>query len=141
MDGIRVTLGTTTVLPCAKALRSAQFFFTLCCMNIFNQHNNTINKGPWPTTEMHINNTISFLHRVNEETDAYDDDNEEEWEETEHQDVILLLLSNDCFTNSFRKPKWIHDCIVWDSHVKGLCHAGKLQRNYQMSERAFDKLL
>jgi hypothetical protein len=77
---------------------------------------------------MHINNKISFLHRVNEETDAYDDDNEEEWEETEHQDVILLLLfSNDCFTNSSRKSKWIHNCIVWDSHVKGLHHAGKFQ--------------
>ena len=90
---------------------------------------------------MHINNTISFLHRVNEETDAYNDDSKEEWEETEHQDAILLLLSNDCFTNSFRKPKWIHDRIVWDSHVKGLCHAGKFLQNYQMSERAFDKLL
>ena len=41
---------------------------------------------------MHINSTISFLHRVNEDMDAYDDDNEEEWEYTEHQDVILLLL-------------------------------------------------
>ena len=76
---------------------------------------------------MHINDTISFLHRVNEETDAYNDDNKEEWEEIEHQDAILLLLSNDCFTNSSRKPKWIHNCIVWDSHVKGLHHAGKFQ--------------
>ena len=79
---------------------------------------------------MQINNTISFLHRVNEETDAYNDDNKEEWEETEHQDAILLLLSNECFTNSSRKPKWIHDCIVRDSHVKGLHHAGKFQQNY-----------
>ena len=39
---------------------------------------------------MQINNTISFLHRVNEETDAYNDDNKEEWEETEHQDAIPL---------------------------------------------------
>ena len=107
----------------------------------FNHHDNTINTGPWPTTEMHFNNTISSLHRVNEETDAYNDDNKEEWEETEHQDAILLLLSNDCFTNSSRKPKWIHDRIVWDSHVKGIRHAGKFQPSYQMSERAFDKLL
>ena len=70
---------------------------------------------------MQINNTISSLHRVNEETDAYYDDNKEEWEETEYQDsILLLLLSNDCFANSFRKPKWINDHIVWDSHVKGL---------------------
>jgi DDE superfamily endonuclease len=118
-------------------------FSLLCAARIFfNEHNNTINKDPWPTTEMQIHNTISFLHRVNEETDAYNDDNEEVWEETEHQDAILLLIfSNDCFTNSSRKPKWIHDHIVWDSHIKGLHHAGKFQQNYQMSERAFDKLL
>ena len=80
---------------------------------------------------MHINSTITFLHRVNEGMDAYDDDNKEEWEDTEHQDAILLLLfSNDCFTNSFRKPKWVHDRIVCDSHVKGLTHAGKFQQNY-----------
>jgi hypothetical protein len=35
-------------------------------------------KAPGATTEMQINNTISFLHRVNEETDAYDDDSKEE---------------------------------------------------------------
>ena len=73
---------------------------------------------------------ISFLHGVNEDTDAYDDGNKEEWEETEHQDAIpLLLFSNNCFTNSSRKPKWIHDHIVWDNHVEGLCHAGKFQQN------------
>ena len=116
----------TTVLPCARALCNAQFSL-LCVVNIcFNQHNNTINKGPWPTTEMHINSTISFLRRVNEDMDAYDDDNKEEWKDTEHQDAILLLLfSNDCYTNSSRKPKWIHECFVWDSHVKGLWHARK----------------
>ena len=73
---------------------------------------------------------ISFLHRVNADMDAKDDDDKEEWEETEYQDVILQLLSNYCFTTSSRKPKWIHDHIVWDSHVKGLHHAGKFQRNY-----------
>ena len=118
-------------------------FSILCAACIFfNQHNNTINKGPLPTTEMQINNTISFHHRVNADMEANDDDNKEEWEDTEYQDSILLLLfSNVCFTNSSRKPKWIHDCIVRDSHVKGLHHAGKFQQNYQMSERAFDKLL
>ena len=106
--------------------------FLNCVVHIFfNQHNNTINKGPWPTTEMHINSMISFLHRVNEDTDAYDDDNEEEQGDTEYQDAILLLLfSNDCFTSSSRKPKWIHDHIVWDSHVKGLRLVGKFQQNY-----------
>ena len=80
---------------------------------------------------MHFNSMISFLHRVNADMDAKDDDDKEEWEETEYQDSILLLLfSNDCFTNSFRKPKWIHDRIVWDSHVKGPTHAGKFQQNY-----------
>ena len=69
--------------------------------------------------------------------DAKDDDNKEEWEDTEYQDSILpLFFSNDCFTNSFRKPKWIHDRIVWDSHVKGIRHEGKFQPSYQMSERA-----
>jgi hypothetical protein len=104
--------------------------FSLLCMvhMCLNQHNNTINKGPWSTTEMHINSTISFLCRVNEDTDAYDNDKKEVWENTEHQDAILLLLfSNDYFTNSSRKPKWIYDPIVWDSHVKGLHHAGKFQ--------------
>ena len=77
---------------------------------------------------MLFNSMISFLHRVNADMNANDDDNEEEREDTEYQDSILLLLfSNDCLTNSFRKPKWIHDCVVWDSHVKGLCHAGKFQ--------------
>ena len=68
-------------------------FSLLCAAHIlFNQHNNAINKGPWPTTEMHTSSMISFLHRINEYTDAYDDDNEEEWEDTEYQDTILLLL-------------------------------------------------
>ena len=50
-------------------------FSILCAARIFfNQHNNTINKGPLPTTEMHINNTISFLHRVNADMEANDDD-------------------------------------------------------------------
>ena len=77
---------------------------------LFNQHHNTINKGPWPTTETYTNSTISFIHRINADMDAYDDDNEED---TEYQDTILLLLfSNDCFTNSYRKPKWTHNLIV-----------------------------
>jgi hypothetical protein len=108
------------------------FSFLCAACILFNQCNSTINKGPWSTTEMHFNSTISFLLRVNEDTDAYDNDNKEEWKDTEHQDAILLLLfSNDCFTNSSRKPKWIHNHIDWDSHVKGLCYAGKFQQNYQ----------
>ena len=102
--------------------------FLYCVVHTyFNQYNNTINKGPWPPTEMHVISMISFLHRINADMDAYDDDNEEEWEDTEYQDSILLLLfSNDCCTNSSRKPKWIHNHIIWDSHVKGLHHAGKI---------------
>ena len=81
------------VLECC-AVRN---FSLLCAVCIFfNQHINTINKGPLRTTEMKINSMISFLHRVDEDMVVYDDDNEEEWEDTEHQDAILLLLfSND----------------------------------------------
>ena len=80
---------------------------------------------------MQIISMISFLHRINAGMDVYDDYNKEEWEDTEYQDTILLLLfSDDCFTNSSRKPEWIHDHIVWDSHVNGLRHAGKFQQNY-----------
>ena len=58
----------------------AMYSFSLLCAEciLINEHNNTINKGPWPTTEMYTNGTISFLNRINADMDAYDDDNEEE---------------------------------------------------------------
>ena len=73
---------------------------------------------------------ILFPLEVNTNKDACDDDNDEQWEKSEHQDALLLVLfSNHFFTDSCRKPKWIHDHIVWEIHVYGLCHAGKSKRN------------
>ena len=85
---------------------------------------------------------ISFPAEVNTNKDACDDDNDEEWEEWEHQDALFLVLLSNCFFNdSCRKPKWIHDRIVWEIHVQGLRHEGKFKQNYRMSERAFKVLL
>ena len=73
---------------------------------------------------------ISFPAEVNTNKDACDDDNDEEWEEWEHQDALLLVLfSNHFFTDSYRKPEWIHDRIVWEIHVQGLCHVEKFKPN------------
>ena len=81
---------------------------------------------------------ISLPVEVNTNKDACDNDNDEEWEEWEHQDALFLVLfSNHFFTDSYRTPEWIHDCIVWENHVQGLCHAGKFKQNYRMSEGAF----
>ena len=85
---------------------------------------------------------IAFPVEVNTNKNACDDDNDEEWEEQEHQDELFLeLFSNHFFTDAYRKPKWIHDRIVWEIYVQGLHHAGKFKQNYQMSERVFKILL
>ena len=55
--------------------------------------------------------------------------------------MLLVLFANNFFTDSCKRPKWIHNYIVWGNHVQGLHHARKFNHNYCMSERVFEKLL
>ena len=62
------------------------------------------------------NSNTSSPHRGYKDIDICD----EEWNESEHQNAILLVLfSIQFFTDSSRKPKWVHDQIVWENHGQG----------------------
>jgi hypothetical protein len=65
----------------------------------------------------------------------FDEEDKEEEEEEEEEEE-----SNEDLSPRTREVKWIHQRLVWSSHLRVLQHENLFKRTYRMSLQAFNKL-
>ena len=64
------------VIPCARVYVS-HFVVYNVHHAYFNELSSTINNCNWLVTRIHIKSEVSYLHEVNNDIDAFDDDNKD----------------------------------------------------------------